>query len=192
MKVFIAAVVLAASASALPSAPPAKFAIQITAPLKGTSTSYYLKKGLNGDGTTSLSDAAACSLASGSLTCDGKLVGTANLGLPLTMMDMGAIVAVGPNEGISDGFSIDENNVLHLKSPKFSELPEKKAIEEKQGGEAQFALFDIATAGPLLQAKAGSGSANAVRLYTQLGCPAGTHMGMHGELIVGKSKVVPL
>jgi hypothetical protein len=180
------------SVSALPAAPPAKFAIQITAPLRGAPASYYLKKSLNGDGTTNLADAAACSLADGKLTCEGQLVGTVNFGLPLEVMDMGTIAAVKPDEGISDGFSIDENLVLHLKSSKFSQLPEKQAIADKQGGEGQFALLDISTAGALIQDQAGEASAHSIKLFTQLGCPAGTHEGLHGELIVGKSKVVPL
>jgi len=190
MKFFSTIAVLAAGASAIPttSAPPAKFAIQVTATLKGQPVSLYLKKGANGDGTAKVEDAASCSLSGDVLTCDGKTIGAqAAMGLPISAMDMAPIAAT--TTGISDGWSIDSSNVLHFKSAKFAQLPEKKAIDEKQGGEARFGLFDLTTAGPLA---ALSGGSTATKLYTQLGCPAGTHNGLHGELVVGTNKVVPL
>jgi len=190
MKFLSTIMVLAAGASALPatSAPPAKFAIQVTATLKKGPTSLYLKKGANGDGTPNLAEAAACSISGDTLTCDGKTIGANGVaGTGLATLDMAPIAAV--TGGITDGWSIDANNVLHFKSSKFAQLPEKKAIQEKQGGEAGFGLFDMETAGALA---ALLGPVSGIRLYTQLGCPAGTHGGLHGELVVGSNKVVPL
>jgi hypothetical protein len=136
-----------------------------------------------------MADAATCTLSGDKLSCDGKTIGAEPLGgLPASTLDMAPVASVSP-DGISDGWSIDEKNVLHFKSPQFASLPEKKAIDEKQGGEAQFGLFDMSEAGPLA---AIAGASDAVRLYTQLGCPAGTHEGLHGELVIGSNKIVPL
>jgi hypothetical protein len=180
------------STTAIPTAaaPPAKFAIQVTATLKGAPVSLYLKNGANGDGTANLAEAAACSLSGDELTCDGKLIGAQSpAGLPDSTLDMAPLAEATSPTAIADGFSVDSNMVLHFKSPKFDTLTEKVAIQTKQGGEAQFGLFDMSDAGPLA---ALMGASSAVRLYSQLGCPAGTHGGLHGELVVGKSKIVAL
>jgi hypothetical protein len=166
--------------AAAPTAAPAKFAIQITAKLDGKATSLYLAKGATGAGTADLKNAASCSInAATNLVCDGKNIGAA----PVLggYVDMAPLSGVSGPTAINDGFSVDENMVLRWKTPKFAELPQVgKAIMEDQKGEAQWGLLRLL------------GSLSSPQLYSQLGCPAGTHNGLHSELIVGSNKVVPL
>ncbi|KAF2398401.1 hypothetical protein EJ06DRAFT_558239 [Trichodelitschia bisporula] len=175
-----AAVALSAAASAAPTAP-ATFAIQITATIAGTPTSMYLGKDGAGTGVADLKDAESCTISpSAQLLCGGKAIGAA----PAMggYVDMAPLAPVSGAAAMTDGFSVDANNVLHWKSVKFPSLPQVgKLIVEKQGGEAQWGLF-----------KSTMLTRGAVKLYSQLGCPGGTHSGLHDELVVGSIKVVPL
>ncbi|KAK3049987.1 hypothetical protein LTS18_012648 [Coniosporium uncinatum] len=172
----VAALCLTSSAS--PCAPaPASFAIQITAPLGGTPTTLFLGKDGSGTGVTDVAQAASCSInANSQLLCDGKTMGANALGY----VDMAAIGAVSGARAITDGFSVKDNQ-LHWASSKFATLPQVGAtIMNEQGGEAKWGLW-----------KSGA-TRGQVKLYSMLGCPGGSHDGLHEEVIIGTNKIVPL
>lgn len=170
--------------NAAPTAAPAKFAIQITAKLDGKPTSLYLAQGATGAGTDDLKKAASCSITSNNeLNCDGKVIGAAPVsgGILTDYVDMAPLAGVSGPKAVTDGFSVDDQMQLRWKSSKFADLPKiGKAIMENQNGEAQWGLLRLL------------GSFSSPQLYSQLGCPGGTHNGVHSELIVGSNKVVPL
>jgi len=181
---------LALSAAALPTAAPAKFALQITAQGK----SLYLPKGITGGGVEDVAQAESCSVnAETQLVCGGKTIGVT----PNGNLDMSQIKPTNDPNAITKGFSIDANNVLHWGGADLQKIPAfKKAITEApqiySNGEAKFGFFS------------GSMTGGATQLYFQLGCPGsdgkydtpGTHsimgMGVHNPVITGTNKVVPL
>jgi hypothetical protein len=185
-----------AAVSALPAAAPAKFALQITANMKGkdgkeVSTSVFLPKGGSAVGVADIKEAASCSIDEKTqLVCDGKPQGVATTRSSLDM----AAIAPASSSAVTTGFSVDANNVVHWKSPELlSKIPAfAKAVAVPNGqyanGEAKFGLLksDLLTAGK-------------TTLYFQLGCPGtkempemGTHGGLHDPVVEGVAKVVAL
>jgi len=152
-----------------------------------TPTSLYLGKDGRGTGVTKLADAESCSINEKTqLICGGKTMGApAREG-----MDMAAIA---PATAIVDGWSVDSNNALHWKSSKFPLPPMLKDDVKTMyaNGEAHFGLFKSAML-----------TGGATQLYSQLGCPGGTHfMAMspgeqpsahHDMVWEGSNKVIPL
>jgi len=180
---YLLAVAFSAIVSAAPTAPPAKFAIQISTTVGGNPTTAFLKKNVNSDITRDIKEAAACSLADGKLTCEGKLIG-----VPLTRglgADMSTFEAVNPktqSNSIYTGFSLNENNELHWKNDeKFSKVMGwdgmVKAPQTFPDHEARFALF---------------GSGSATKFYANLGCTNPIHLAFHGDLHMGPVKAIAL
>lgn len=167
-----------AAVSAAPTAPPAKFAIQITAKLEGKDVTRFLGKGGNGAAVESKDQALACSIESGNLVCGGQKYGATLTGF----LDMAPIAptADGPN-AMLDGWSVGDDLSLHWKSSKFPKLVSYNNVKQNQKDEAAWGLF-----------KSGLLTQGTVRLYAQLGCPGGTHGGFHDEVVVGTGKVVAL
>jgi hypothetical protein len=136
-----------------------------------------------GSGVSDIANAAACSInAQSELICDGKKMG----GNPtFGYIDMTPIAVASSASSITDQWSIDENNGLHWKSAKFASLPNvgsiimKSKAEGGQGGEALWGLMKFAFSPTPM-------------VFAQLGCPGGTHSGLHAEVVVGSGKVVPL
>jgi hypothetical protein len=107
-------------------------------------------------------------------------------------LDMTAIAPLAGTKGVSTGFSIDSENVIHWKNDDLAkELPAfKKAVEsdpQYANKEAKFGLFKSSFTGPTPQ------------LYFQLGCPGskpmdhtGTHGGLHDPVVEGVAKAVAL
>jgi hypothetical protein len=123
------------------------------------------------------------------LQCEGKSIGVA-AEMGRGTLDMGALVAVDTKanpDGIASGFSIDEAGSLHWKNDQFKSIGGANLLYSDnagaggQHGEAQFGFFKSAALGT-----------GEVQLYAQLGCPMGTHEGLHEHLIVGSAKVAAL
>jgi hypothetical protein len=173
--------------SALPSAPPAKFAIQVTANLEGDKPmSLFLGKDKVGTAVAELKNAAQCTITTRSyLQCEGKTMGAApnrvispKGGIP----DIAPLEVVGNPSTIIDNYSVDGSNVLHWKSEKFADLPGGKQImksksEGGQDGEAVFAL-----------AKTTEGTIKVVQLIGY----AGGERGGIVKVAPGTAKAVPL
>jgi hypothetical protein len=170
--------------AASPTAPPAKFAIQVTA----NGETLFLGKAVAGTPIKGLpvkdkAQAAACSIANEVLSCDGQMIG---INRP-NMVDMVPIEAANATlTPITKGFSIGVDNKLHFKSDEFKKMIQHENIEKLQGGEAQFGTFnDILTFGQTL-------------LFLQLGCPGGTHQlgplakGLHAMVRIGTGVAIPL
>jgi len=174
-----AALALGAVVSAAPADPaaPAKFNIQITAKLEGQEVTRFLGKGGNGAAVEKKEEAETCSVENGQLLCGGTPFGATLTGV----LDMAPLAPTkpGPNAMI-DGFSVGADNSLHWKSEKFPKLTSYANVQKDQNGEAAWGLF-----------KSGRLTGGNIRLYSQLGCPGGTHGGFHDELVVGTGKVVP-
>jgi hypothetical protein len=169
--------------AASPTAPPTKFAVQVTAngetlflgkPLPG--------KAIDGSPVKDKAQAAACSIANEELSCDGQTIGI-NLRAGL---DMAPIMAANKTlSHITKGFSIGVDNKLHFKSDEFKKLKEHDNIEKLQGGEASFGTFNdpLFTMGKTL-------------LFFQLGCPMGTHVlggkPVHAMVRIGSGQAIPL
>jgi hypothetical protein len=97
---------------------------------------------------------------------------------------MGALVAVDSKanpDGISGGFSIDEAGKLHWKNDEFKKIGGAKLLYADQKGEAGFGFFKSSALGT-----------GDIQLYAQLGCPMGTHEGLHEQLTVGGATAVAL
>jgi hypothetical protein len=180
-----------AAVSALPTAAPTKFALQVTATLAGKPTTLYLPKGGSAAGVTDIKDAAACSIDEKTqLICDGKPQGVAQRAFG--GLDMAGITPAAAN-AVTTGFSVDANNVIHWKNADLEkQLPAfKKAIAEDpqyKDGEAKFGLFqsNMLTGGK-------------TQLYFQLGCPGtkamdhtGTHGGLHDPVVEGVAKAIAM
>jgi hypothetical protein len=110
---------------------------------------------------------------------------TAELGR--NTLDMGALVATDAKsapDGITTGFSVDDAGMLHWKNDLFKNIGGSSVMYSNdkmsgQNGEAQWGFLKSETIGN-----------GAIQLYAQLGCPMGTHEGLHDKLIVGSAKVV--
>jgi len=183
--------------TALPAAAPAKFALQITAPLVkgGEPTALYLGKA-SAAGVKDTKDAASCSIdAKTQLVCDGKAMGVAQRPF-VGGLDMAPIAPAAAN-AVTTGFSVDSNNVIHWKNDDLAkELPDfKKAIAsdpQYKDGEAKFGLFNSTLTNGKPQ------------LWFQLGCPGtpkkagdstpmehtGTHGGLHDPVVEGVAKAI--
>jgi len=181
MKGFLA-LALSAVVSAAPAAP-AKFALQFNVNFEGKPTTLFYGKALDASGTPDIKSAASCSIVSGDLRCEGKSIGvSAQLGRGA--LDMGALVATDTKanpEGIASGFTVDDAGALHWKNDEFKKIGGAKLLYKNQGGEARWGFFKSDTIG--------NGN---IQLYAQLGCPMGTHDGLHEPLTVGTAKVVAL
>jgi hypothetical protein len=194
-----ATLTLGAVVLAIPTAAPAKFAIQVSAKMGKDATTpetiLYLAKGATGVSTKDLKEAASCSIhAETHLVCDGTVLG-ASLDRP--EMDMAPLSPPKGTTLMTDGFSVDENMKLHWKSKDFPKLKQYKIVSAPlgalvdghsigQGGEARFGLFQSAM---FTQGKP--------QLWALLGCPGGDHTTAagqkgHDELWVGSAKAVPL
>jgi len=185
------ALALSAAVSALPTAAPAKFALQITATLGDKPTTLYLPKGGSSAGVTDIKDAASCSIDEKTqLVCDGKPQGVAPR--PDGGLDMAGITPASA-KAVTTGFSVDANNVVHWKSAELeNQLPAfKKAIAQDpqyKDGEAKFGLF-----------KSNFLTGGKTQLFFQLGCPGtkamdhtGTHGGLHDPVVEGVAKAIAL
>jgi hypothetical protein len=182
--------------SAIPTAAPAKFAIQVTAKMGKDAatpeTSFFLAKGATGASTTDIKEAASCTLHGGThLVCDGQFLGAS---LDRAEMDMAPLAPPKGTTLMTDGFSIDDNLQLHWKSKDFPKLKQYKIVSAPagslvdghsvgQGGEAKFGLFQSSM---LTQGKP--------QLWTLLGCPGGDHTTAAGQkghdaLWAGSAKV---
>jgi hypothetical protein len=93
-----------------------------------------------------------------------------------TFNDMVALM-VNPLQEITDGFSVDENNVLHWSSPALQGLEAMVKLGLK---EADWALKPV------------DGQAGKYELWASLGCPAKTDHAFHNDMIIGSVKVVPV
>ena len=172
--------------AASPTAPPAKFAIQVTA----NGETLFLGKAAAGGSIKGLpvkdkAQAAACSIANEVLSCDGQTIGI-NRPNMVDMVPIEAANAALTPTPITKGFSIGVDNKIHFKSDEFKKMKEHENIEKEQGGEALFGTFnDILTGGKTL-------------LFFQLGCPGGTHKsgflpnGLHAMVRIGTGVAVPL
>jgi hypothetical protein len=118
------------------------------------------------------------------LSCDGKIMGiNPHKGFgTLKNVDMAPITVANPDianpllNPITVGFSLDASNMLHLKNAtEFTRLNEDghNGIVKNQGGEAEFGIYTG-------------------KLFFQLGCPQGTHNGLHGMVQIGTAKAIPL
>jgi len=182
----IVSIALSALVAASPTAPPAKFALQVTA---NGETLFLAKaaagKSIEGFPVEDKAKAAACSIVNEELICDGEKIG---INMPMGV-DMVPIAAANAKYStITKGFSIDAGNKLHFKSEEFKtakNLKEKDNIAKEQGGEALFGSF--------VDPKIGVAEK---KLYFQLGCPGGTHkvgaMNFHAMVRIGTGQAIPL
>lgn len=162
----------------LPTAIPAKFAVQITADLGTGPQSFYLSKDRLGGSVPSLSLAAPCTITPRSyLSCDNRSMGasSSNRAIP----EIAPIVATGDPGAIGDGYSVDESHTLHWRSTKF---PAKVMKSKSEGGQDGEAIFGMAR-----------GSDGKVLLVQLLGFDGKSGNATRFEKVVaGVAKVVPL
>lgn len=149
----------------MPTANSKPFIIGVTVDHLGT---YYLGKKGDGYGVKDVKEAQTCIVDEQThLVCGKDIVGSG------TVNDM---VPLKKNAGqsIDTGFSLDDKG-LHWKNDKFSLI---KVINEKQGGEANWALYPDKKGG--------------VQVYAQLGCPSEPteKHAFHSGMVAGKQVIV--
>jgi hypothetical protein len=84
---------------------------------------------------------------------------------------------VNPLQEITEGFSVDENNVLHWSGPGVTGLESMVKLGLK---EADWALKPV------------EGQTEKWELWASLGCPSKTDHAFHNDMVLGSVKVVPV